>query len=140
MVVVEAVGASPSEQASSATEQSRATSAAEASVEIAFAESACVESACVERALLPAAFDFDFDFDLALNSSLSADDPVPSDLLPLPAVAGRSARATLALQISSPVMVISGTRNRLIVASNARISSVSPEAESASTTSPRTTM
>ena len=47
-MVVDAVGARPREHASSATEQSRATSAAAASVE-----------ARVERALLPAAFDFD---------------------------------------------------------------------------------
>src|SRR5215467_7122042 len=51
MVVVEAVGASPKEQASCAMEQSKATSAA----------AARVETVCVERTLLSAAFDLDFD-------------------------------------------------------------------------------
>src|SRR5579864_1335346 len=59
IVVVEAVGASPSEQASCATEQSKATSPAAAKVEMECVEPACVEFACMERALLPAAFDLD---------------------------------------------------------------------------------
>src|SRR5580704_987412 len=91
MVVVDAVGASPREQASLATEQSSATSAASASVE---------SPDRVRRALPPGS----------------------------PA------------QIASPVMLISGTCSRLIVASSRRISSVSPLADSASTTSPRTTI
>ena len=41
---------------------------------------------------------------------------------------------------SSHVMLISGTCNRLIVAKSRRISSVSPLAESATTTSPATTI
>ena len=86
IVVVEAVGARPNEQASFATEQSSAISAA---------------SAKVESLLL-----------LVLASA----------------------------QIQSPVMLISGTCNRLMVASSRRISSVSPLADSASTTSPRTTI
>src|SRR5271170_4047986 len=52
IVVVEAVGANPSEHASSAIEQSKATSAAEAKVD-----------ACVERAPSPADFDFALDLD-----------------------------------------------------------------------------
>jgi hypothetical protein len=87
MVVVEAVGASPSEQASWEIEQSNATSAEDARVE-----------ASVERA------------------------PPPAE----------------SAAMSSQVMLISGTCNRLIVATNCRISSVSPLAESASTRSPRT--
>src|SRR5260370_878075 len=74
IVVVEAVGARPSEQASLAIEQSSATSAACAKVD-----------AGVERAPSPA----DFDFDFALNSTLApgsfADDfasPLGSLLLP----------------------------------------------------------
>src|SRR5882762_336255 len=91
MVVVEAVGARPREQASLSTEQSRAT----------FAASARVESLWdVARAPLP-------------------DGP---------------------LEIKSPVKLIRGTCRRLMVASSRRISSVSPLADRASTTSPRTTM
>ena len=82
IVVVEAVGASPSEQASLAMEQSNETSAADASVEI----------------------------------------------------------SRFVLLVSSQVMLISGTCRRLMVASRRRISSVSPLAERARTTSPRTTM
>src|SRR5208337_3799898 len=85
MAVVEAVGASPSEQASCATEQSRAISAA---------------CARVDR------------------------------VRDCPALEWRS----------SQVMVMSGTARRFTVARSCRISAVSPLAESASTTSPRTTI
>src|SRR3984885_11444864 len=58
IVVVEAVGARPSEQASCAIEQSSVTSAADAKVEQPCVDHVCVDVACMERALLPAAFDF----------------------------------------------------------------------------------
>ena len=43
-------------------------------------------------------------------------------------------------QISSPVIAINGTRSRLIVASNCKISSVSPMPKAPAPTSPRTTI
>src|SRR5262249_53777337 len=100
---VEAAGASPKEQASCATEQSKATSAAEPKVEM-------PDSLLDVGAPLFAIFE------------------------------GWESRPPRSKQISSPVIEINGTCNRLIVASNARISSVSPLAERASTTSPRTTI
>src|SRR5450755_3629061 len=128
IVVVEAVGANPSAQASCAIEQSNATSAAPANVEN------------LERTFLSAAFDFSSGAPFLARPlrekwGLSLPDLTEETAPPFAPFEGWGS-----VQISSPVIAINGTRNLLIVASSARISSVSPDADKASTTSPRTTI
>ena len=98
----------------------------------------------MERALLPAAFDFCFSPGAPFLAYVSLRrsgifTPAPISYRGGPTVRDFR-RIAGSPHTSSPVIVISGTRSRLIVASSARISSVSPDAESASTTSPRTTI